>query len=66
MLGRFEYTYNIGDRVFYATPDSDEGIVIDISFLIRRNFAMYNVVFGRRNEDDTWCHEEELSTTKIF
>ena len=62
----FETVYNIGDEVYYATQESDKGIVIDISYSIRNRSIKYNVVFGRRQDDDIWCYVEELSESKRF
>lgn len=62
----FDTTYQIGDPIFHATKESDQGIIIDISYSIRNKSVKYNVVFGRMPDDDIWCYEEELSESKVF
>ena len=62
----FETEYEIGEVVFYATPDGDSGIITEITFNIKSNIVSYKASFGRRNEDEVWCYAEELSNTKVF
>lgn len=61
----FIHKFDIGDKVFHATPDGDCGIVIDVSYSFRSG-VRYEVVFGRRGTDNVWCVEEELSDSKVF
>jgi hypothetical protein len=63
---QFNPKFQINQRVFHATRDSDEGIIINISYLVRQKSIEYEVTFGRRPEDRTWCIEEELSENKSF
>ena len=62
----FETEYEIGEVVYYATPDGDSGIITDITFNVRTKVVSYKVVFGRRNEDEVWCYIQELSNSKVF
>lgn len=62
----FNSEFNIGDSVYHATADSDRGIVIDVFYSLRTDLVRYNVVFGRRGEDDGWFWGDELSVEKIF
>lgn len=60
----FLHKYEIGQSIYHVTPESDKGIIKDISYSILNNKVLYNVVFGRRAEDDVWCTEEELSVDR--
>jgi len=62
----FRTKYNIGDSVYHLTPESDRGIVIDISYSVLNKTVKYEVVFGRNSEDDIWCYEHELNDSKTF
>ena len=63
---KFTPEFEIGQKVYHATPDSDQGIIVDISYSILSRSVRYEVVFGRRGEDDIWCHGHELSENKTF
>jgi len=62
----FEVEFNIGDRIYYATPDSDAGIVLDITYSVRSKRVQYLVTFGRQAADEVWADAIELSADKIF
>lgn len=62
----FEHKYSIGNEIFYITPDSDKGIIIDISYSMRHREVKYEVVFGRQSSDCVWCYEDEITETKTF
>lgn len=62
----FETEFEIGDKIFYATPDGDTGIVLDISYSIRNRRVQYLVTFGRQAVDEVWADAIELSAAKIF
>lgn len=67
MRATFESEYCIGDGVYYATPEGEKGIVLDISYSVRKNEVLYRVTFGRNGrEDDVWCLGIELSTDKVL
>lgn len=66
MIQEFEHKYNIGDKVFYITPDSDVGIILDISFTTRHKEVKYEVAFGRQQTDYIWCYEDEITETKTY
>jgi len=63
---KFEPLFKIGDHVFHATKESDEGIIINITYNVRQRAIQYEVMFGRMDADDVWCYEEELSDTKRY
>lgn len=67
-MAHFEFTseYLIGDTVWYATPEGDKGIVLDISYSVRKQEVMYRVTFGRDSADDTWCLSTELSKERVI
>jgi len=62
----FECKYNIGEEVYYITPDSDKGVIIDINYSVRHQEVQYKIVFGRQDSDCVWCVEDEITKTKIF
>lgn len=62
----FPAEFAIGDRVYYATPDSDSGIVLDITYSVRSGRVQYLVTFGRQSSDEVWCDSTELSVDKVF
>lgn len=62
----FDTTFDIGDKVYYATPDSDQGIVLDVTYSTRSRRIQYLVTFGRQAADEVWCDNTELSVDKIF
>jgi uncharacterized protein (UPF0303 family) len=63
---QFEPKYKIGQNIWHITPESDKGIIVDISYKARTKEIMYNVIFGRGPDDDLWCHEFELIDSKQF
>lgn len=67
-MGEFKFTseYSIGAMVYHVTPESLQGVVVDISYSVLHRMVKYNVVFGIRPDDDVWCFEHELSTDKVF
>ena len=64
----FNFTplFSIGDKVWYNLGDSDQGIVLDITYSIRNDDIRYLVSFGREYNDEVLCYEQELSANKIF
>lgn len=58
----FEHKYKIGDRVYYDLPESQMGIVIDVSYLVSTGEVKYCVGIGFDNE--VWCLERELTIEK--
>lgn len=56
--------FNIGDKVFHITKDSDEGIVIDICYWYKSNQYEYVVTTGFGKYDKVY--EEELTYNKTF
>jgi hypothetical protein len=56
--------FNIGDRIYHNTPNSEEGLVMDISYSLRYKEFVYNIVVGYNNNYD--CLEDELTEDKIF
>lgn len=62
----FEPRFHIGQKVYHATQESDWGIIVNINYNVRERSNKYEVVFGRLNEDNVWCYEDELSENKVF
>jgi uncharacterized protein (UPF0303 family) len=62
----FTPIYELGQKVYHITPESDQGIIVDITYSVLKRTIQYNVVFGRHSEDDIWCYEQELSEGKIY
>lgn len=58
-------TYNISDKVYHITPESDIGIVIDASYSLLTGRWLYQVTFSPHAEA-LWYHTHELSESKIF
>lgn len=61
-----EYRYHIGQFMYHNTPESDKGIITDITYSLLTRIVMYKVTFGRRAEDEVLCYEHELTETKTF
>lgn len=57
--------FEIGERVYHITPDSDPGVVLDCNFSMRENAWSYLVTFGPE-KDSLFYYEDELTTSKIF
>lgn len=66
MRNTFETEFEIGDRIFYATPDGEAGIVLDVTYSIRSKRVQYLVTFGRQAADEVWADAIELSHAKVF
>lgn len=56
--------FEIGQRVYHATPDSPQGIVTDASYSLLNQRWEYAVAFGIKEE--MVCLEFELSPNKTF
>lgn len=57
--------FNIGQKVWHCTPESDTGIVIDCVYSLYNNKWTYEVTFS--TESPTLLYNEnELSDRKIF
>jgi hypothetical protein len=57
--------YQIGERVYHITPESETGIVLDARFSLRENAWSYIVTFGP-DKDSLLYYEDELTTSRIF
>lgn len=57
--------YNIGDKVYHATPESDQGIVVDWMYTRYAGVYKYYVTWGPNNTEN-WYLDVELSPTKVF
>lgn len=57
--------FQIGEKVYHITPESDSGIVLDCIYSIRKGYWMYLVTFSPE-KDSMEYYEDELSSTKIF
>ena len=63
---KFSTKFDIGDSVYHVTPDSPQGVIIDISYSVSKKHYQYNVSFGHEANDTVWCEEVELSESKVF
>jgi len=61
---KFEHKYNIGDRIFHNTPESDVGLIIDILYYVATDEVRYLIAIGFNNE--VVALERELSNEKII
>lgn len=59
-----EPKFKIGDRVYYITPESPVGIIIEIRYFYSNGLHEYLVAFS--HDDNSWCDEHELSIDKIW
>jgi len=59
-----ENKYNIGDKVYHVTPESDEGVVVDWMYTAYSGVYKYYVSWGIANEG--WYVDVELSKNKIY
>ncbi len=60
-----EPKYNIGDRVYHVTKDSDEGVVINATYSLRNCEWTYSVTFMPL-DGGVQMYENELSESKYF
>jgi len=60
----FEPKYKIGQPIFHKTKESDEGLILDITYSHLRRQIYYVVALGFN--DEVTCIEQELSETKNF
>ena len=56
--------FQIGDRVYHVTKESEQGVVIDAKFFLRSGNWTYEVSFSPGFECD--LYEDEISESKIF
>lgn len=56
--------FNIGDLVYHKTPDSESGIITEISYYFSTKKYKYLVAISMVKSE--WCEEIELSDTKVF
>lgn len=56
--------YEIGQRVYHILPDTEMGIITDISYKARDKIVWYLVCLGYDRE--FWARENEISLTKTF
>ena len=56
--------FQIGDRIYHVTKESEQGIVLDATYSLRANDWLYVVSFSPGIE----CHlyEDEISENRIF
>ena len=57
--------FNILDRVYHITPESPQGIVIDIRYTYSTGVHEYQVAFSADSQS-LWYLGHELSATKTF
>ncbi len=56
--------FNIGDRIFHVTRDSDEGVIVNAMYYIRQRNWTYTVTFSPGSEHELF--EDEIMTSKIY
>lgn len=57
--------YKIGDYVFHITPESDQGVIIDINYSYLTHLHQYRVSFSSEIES-LWYYEHELSKNRVY
>ena len=57
--------FEIGERVYHITPESDLGVILDCKYSLREDAWSYIVSFGQE-KDSLQYYEDELSRTKVF
>ena len=60
---KFTPKYEMLQKVYHLTPDSDAGVIIDVRWS-KGQGTTYLVSLGFNA--DAWCYEHELSTEKVF
>lgn len=56
--------FNIGDEVYHVTPESDKGIVVEVTYMFSVDKYAYTVATGWNTE--YVCSEYELTSHKNF
>jgi len=56
--------YNIGDKVYHVTPDSEQGIVVNVIYYFKTDEFVYQVAVGWSGS--YYCDEKEISIEKTF
>lgn len=56
--------YRLGQEIYHKSPDSDKGIIVDITYSYRTKLHSYLVSIGI--DKSGWCDELELSVDKVF
>ena len=59
-----EPKFNIGERVYHNTPDSDAGVITNIIYYHLTKALSYEIAVGWDNV--VYCREFELSREKVF
>ena len=57
--------YHINEKVYHITPESQQGIIIDINYSYLTKLHQYQVTFGP-DTNPGWYFEHELSKSKVF
>jgi hypothetical protein len=56
--------FQIGDRIYHVTKESEQGVVIDVTYSLRTANWLYIVSFSPGSECS--LYEDEISESKIF
>ena len=56
--------FQIGDRVYHVTKESEQGVVLDATYSLRANNWLYEVSFSPGFECS--LYEDEISESKVF
>lgn len=57
--------FNVGDKVYHITPESEQGTVLDASYSLLYDQWQYRVTFSIR-DNDYYYFEHELSDAIQF
>lgn len=57
--------FNMLDKVYHVTPESPQGVVIDIRYTYSTDMYEYQVAFSAESQS-LWYFGLELSNTKTF
>jgi len=56
--------FDIGDEVYHITPESDKGIVVEVTYVFSTGKYHYTVATSWNTE--YVCHEHEITAHKNF
>ena len=62
---QFKTEFEIEDKVYHVTPESDQGIVTDITYRHSSGIVWYHVTFNP-DRGEIPCRDFELSRDKII
>lgn len=60
----FNAKYEIGQRIYHLTPESNVVLILNISYNVRTREIQYLIALGFNEE--VWAFEQELSIDKVI